>query len=139
MGPKRCRKKILFGDKVHFCLNGHVNKPNYRIRSDNNPKAVIETPLHLQKVSRFAVLYWQREPMFHTFFSVIRLQSKENTIEQRFMIFSCLNCRILMWTIFACNRTVLQAIQPYKINKIIEEYFSEHCLVAKVVGLWRGL
>ena len=42
---------IIFSDEAHFWLNGFVNKQNMRYWSATNPNALLETPLHPQKVT----------------------------------------------------------------------------------------
>lgn len=49
--------KILFSDEAHFWLNGYVNKQNCRIWSDDNPQAIVETPLHPEKVTVWCALW----------------------------------------------------------------------------------
>ena len=48
--PRFCAKN-LFSDKIHFQLNGYVNKQNCRIWSEKNPYIVQERPLHSQRVT----------------------------------------------------------------------------------------
>ncbi|GFU69661.1 uncharacterized protein TNCV_2559511 [Trichonephila clavipes] len=50
-------KRILFSDEVHFWLNGYVNKQNYRIWSEANPKVYVETPLHPEKLTVWCALW----------------------------------------------------------------------------------
>ncbi|GFX34441.1 hypothetical protein TNCV_3656791 [Trichonephila clavipes] len=49
-------KRILFSDEAHFWLNGYVNKQNYRIWSEANPKVYVETPLHPEKMTVWCAL-----------------------------------------------------------------------------------
>lgn len=44
-------KKIIFSDEAHFWLSGFVNKQNYRIWSDENPREIHQVPLHSEKVT----------------------------------------------------------------------------------------
>ena len=57
-------KKILFSDEAHFWLNGYVNKQNCQIWGDDNPQAVVETPLQPQKLL-FGVLFGQRKSLVY--------------------------------------------------------------------------
>ncbi|GFU69662.1 putative transposase [Trichonephila clavipes] len=50
-------KRIWFSDEVHFWLNGYVNKQNYRIWSEANPKVYVETPLHPEKLTVWCALW----------------------------------------------------------------------------------
>ncbi|GFV04293.1 transposase [Trichonephila clavipes] len=50
-------KRILFSDEAHFCLNGYVNKQNYRIWSEANPQVYVETPLHPEKLTVWCALW----------------------------------------------------------------------------------
>ncbi|GFV10020.1 DUF4817 domain-containing protein [Trichonephila clavipes] len=50
-------KRILFSDKVHFWLNGYVNKQNCRIWSEANPQVYVETPLHPEKLTVWCALW----------------------------------------------------------------------------------
>lgn len=43
--------KILFSDEAHFWLNGYVNKQNCRIWSSENPRVILQSPLHPEKVT----------------------------------------------------------------------------------------
>ncbi|GFU98709.1 hypothetical protein TNCV_3197271 [Trichonephila clavipes] len=47
-------KRILFSDEAHFWLNGYINKQNCRIWSEAYLQVYIETPLHPEKLTRFA-------------------------------------------------------------------------------------
>lgn len=42
---------ILFSDEAHFHLTGFVNKQNYRFWADNNPRQILQKPLHSQYVT----------------------------------------------------------------------------------------
>ncbi|GBM09990.1 hypothetical protein AVEN_23983-1 [Araneus ventricosus] len=42
---------ILWSDKAHLSLNGHVNTHNCRIWATENPHAIQEQPLHSEKVT----------------------------------------------------------------------------------------
>ncbi|GFU26578.1 hypothetical protein TNCV_1837081 [Trichonephila clavipes] len=63
MGPNEIvvvpdfHKRILFSDKVHFWMNGYVNKQNCRIWSEANPQVYVETPLHPEKLSFWCALW----------------------------------------------------------------------------------
>lgn len=43
--------EILFSDESHFCLNG------YAILKDDNLQAIVKTPLHSKKNSKFGAFY----------------------------------------------------------------------------------
>ncbi|GFS67813.1 transposable element Tcb1 transposase [Trichonephila clavipes] len=47
----------LLSDEAHFCLNGYVNKQNYRIWSEANPQMYVETPLHPEKLTVWCALW----------------------------------------------------------------------------------
>lgn len=49
----------MFSEEAHFWLQGYVNKQKFRISSDDNLQAIIETPLHSHK-ALLGVLYGQR-------------------------------------------------------------------------------
>ena len=40
-----------------FWLNGYVNKQNCRIWSDDNPQAIVKTPLHTEKVTVWCAIW----------------------------------------------------------------------------------
>lgn len=44
-------QNIIFSDEAHFWLNGFVNKQNCRIWSEANPREILETPLHPEKIT----------------------------------------------------------------------------------------
>ncbi len=44
-------KKIIFSDEAHFYLSGYVNKQNCRIWADENPREIVEKPMHPQRVT----------------------------------------------------------------------------------------
>lgn len=44
-------EKIIFSDEAHFHLNGYVNKQNCRIWASENPRVVVEKPLHSARVT----------------------------------------------------------------------------------------
>ena len=48
-------RKIIMSDEAYFHLRSYVNKQNCRIWSSENPKMIIEKPLHPQRVT---VLLW---------------------------------------------------------------------------------
>ncbi|GFV15860.1 hypothetical protein TNCV_988431 [Trichonephila clavipes] len=50
-------KRILFSDEAHFCLNGYVNKQNFRIWSEAIPQVYVETPLHPEKLTVWCALW----------------------------------------------------------------------------------
>lgn len=50
-------RKILFSDEAHFWLNGYVNKQNCRIWSEDNPRQILETPLHPEKCTVWCALW----------------------------------------------------------------------------------
>ncbi|XP_075149038.1 uncharacterized protein LOC142222673 [Haematobia irritans] len=39
-------KKIIFSDEAHFHLSGFVNKQNCRIWANENPRVIVEKPMH---------------------------------------------------------------------------------------------
>ena len=41
---------VLWTDKAHFTLRGSVNFHNCRIWATENPRTVVETPLHDEKI-----------------------------------------------------------------------------------------
>ena len=43
--------RLITSDEAHFYLTGHVNKPNYRYWSADNPIIIYEHPLSSQKVT----------------------------------------------------------------------------------------
>lgn len=49
--------KIFFSDEAHFHLNGDVNKQNCRIWAGENPRAIVETPMHPQKVTVWCAFF----------------------------------------------------------------------------------
>lgn len=44
-------KKIFFSDEAHFQLNGYVNKQNCRIWGAENPRVILEKPMHPPRVT----------------------------------------------------------------------------------------
>lgn len=44
-------KKIIFSDEAHFQLNGYVNKQNCRIWGAENPRVILEKPMHPPRVT----------------------------------------------------------------------------------------
>lgn len=44
-------RKIIFSDEAHFHLGGYVNKQNCRIWGSENPRMIVEKPLHPQRVT----------------------------------------------------------------------------------------
>lgn len=44
-------RKIIFSDEAHFHLSGFVNKQNCRIWADENPRELVEKPMHPQRVT----------------------------------------------------------------------------------------
>ena len=48
---EKFHRKIIFSDEAHFWLNVFVNKQNMRYWSATNPNVLLDTPLHLQKVT----------------------------------------------------------------------------------------
>lgn len=43
--------KIIFSDEAHFHLGGYVNKQNCRIWGEENPRMILEKPMHPQRVT----------------------------------------------------------------------------------------
>ncbi|GFY19779.1 uncharacterized protein TNCV_4649491 [Trichonephila clavipes] len=54
---KQQRTTRSCGCRVHFWLNGYVNKQNCRIWSEANPQAYVETPLHAEKLTVWCALW----------------------------------------------------------------------------------
>ena len=44
-------KQIIFSDEAHFWMNGYVNKQNYRIWDDTNPREIHQLQMHPEKVT----------------------------------------------------------------------------------------
>jgi transposase len=44
-------QNIIFSDEAHFHLSGFINKQNCRIWAAENPREIVEKPLHAQKVT----------------------------------------------------------------------------------------
>ena len=44
-------KKIVLSAKCHFQLSGHVNRQNLRFWADDNPYAVVDSPITKEKVT----------------------------------------------------------------------------------------
>lgn len=44
-------RQIIMSDEAHFNLGGHVNKQNCRIWGSENPRKIIEKPIHPQRVT----------------------------------------------------------------------------------------
>jgi len=44
-------KQIIFSDEAHFWMNGYVNKQNYRIWDDTNPREIYQLQMHPEKVT----------------------------------------------------------------------------------------
>ena len=44
-------RKIIFTDEAHFQHGGFVNKQNCRIWISENPRPIVEKPLHSQRVT----------------------------------------------------------------------------------------
>lgn len=44
-------RKIIFSDEAHFQLNGYVNKQNCRIWGAENPRIILEKPMHPPRVT----------------------------------------------------------------------------------------
>ncbi|CAK1581247.1 unnamed protein product [Parnassius mnemosyne] len=55
--PAGFSEKIIFSDEGNFHLSGYVNKQNCRIWSSENPKAIIEKPLHAQRVTVWCAMW----------------------------------------------------------------------------------
>jgi len=52
-------KQIIFSDKVHFWMNGYVNKQNYRIWDDTNSREIHQLQMHPEKVCLVRILIWR--------------------------------------------------------------------------------
>lgn len=50
-------KKIIFSDEAHFHLSGFVNKQNCRIWANDNPRVMVEKPMHPQRVTVWCGLW----------------------------------------------------------------------------------
>lgn len=50
-------KKIIFSDEAHFHLSGFVNKQNCRIWANENPRVIVEKPMHPQRVTVWCGLW----------------------------------------------------------------------------------
>ena len=50
-------KKIIFSDEAHFHLGGFVNKQNCRIWANQNPRVIVEKPMHPQRVTVWCGLW----------------------------------------------------------------------------------
>ncbi|XP_075156366.1 uncharacterized protein LOC142229669 [Haematobia irritans] len=50
-------KKIIFSDEAHFHLSGFVNKQNCRIWANENPRVIVEKPIHPQRVTVWCGLW----------------------------------------------------------------------------------
>lgn len=50
-------EKIIFSDEAHFHLNGYVNKQNCRIWASENPRVIVEKPLHPTRVTVWCGLW----------------------------------------------------------------------------------
>jgi hypothetical protein len=50
-------KKIIFSDEAHFHLSGFVNKQNCRIWANDNPRPIVEKPMHLQRETLWSGLW----------------------------------------------------------------------------------
>lgn len=50
-------KQIIFSDEAHFWLNGVVNTQNCRFWCENNPRQLVERPLHPMKVTVWCGLH----------------------------------------------------------------------------------
>lgn len=67
-------EKIFFSDEAHFYLSGHVNKQNCRIWASENPKAIVQKPLHAERVTVWCA-FWSGG-VIRPFFSKIRLEMR---------------------------------------------------------------
>lgn len=47
----------MFSDEAHFWLNGYVNKQNCRIWCDEQPRAILELPMHPEKTTVWCGLW----------------------------------------------------------------------------------
>ena len=50
-------RKIILTDEAHFHLGGYVNKQNCRIWGSENPRVIVEKPLHPQRVTVWCGLW----------------------------------------------------------------------------------
>ena len=57
---------ILFSDKAHFHLSGHVNKQNMRFWGSENPHEIVEKPLKVEKCTAWYAMstHWIIGPYF---------------------------------------------------------------------------
>ena len=44
-------RKIVLSDETHFWLNGYVNKLNYLFWCEEQPEALQQLPMHIEKVT----------------------------------------------------------------------------------------
>ena len=51
-------RKIVFSDEAHFQLSGYVNTQNCRIWKENNPRVIIQSPIHPRKVTVWCGLWF---------------------------------------------------------------------------------
>jgi hypothetical protein len=50
-------KKIIFSDEAYFHLRGFVNMQNCRIWENDNPRPIVEKPMHPQRETFCSVLW----------------------------------------------------------------------------------
>ncbi|CAK1588653.1 unnamed protein product [Parnassius mnemosyne] len=55
--PAGFSESIIFSDEAHFHLSGYVNKQNCRIWASENPKEIIEKPLHAQRFTVWCAMW----------------------------------------------------------------------------------
>ena len=65
-------KKIIFSDEAHFHLSGFVNKQNCHIWTNDNPRVVVEKPMHPQRVTVWCGLCAVRQLLWMVFAIVRR-------------------------------------------------------------------
>jgi len=57
-------KQIIFSNEAHFWMNGYVNKQNYRIWNDTNPRKIHQLQMHPENSADFGLA----ESSVHTSF-----------------------------------------------------------------------
>jgi hypothetical protein len=70
----------FFSDEVWFHLSGYVNSQNYRIWNSQNPYALLETPLHPQKVGVWLAVSRRDEYMGPSSFMKTLLDNERTTV-----------------------------------------------------------
>ena len=50
-------QKIIFSEEAHFYLSGCVNKQNFRILAEENPRDTVKKPMHPERVTAWCGLW----------------------------------------------------------------------------------